>query len=129
MSDNILKSIKTDLGIGNCDSFDEEITMHINTSIFTLYQIGANPVRLSIEGEDDTWLDIFKDDLDILEMIKQYIFLNVKMIFDPPSSSFVLESMSKNLAEIEWRINLEVEDGRYCEKKKFKKKRLFESEE
>lgn len=113
MSNYILESVKNYLGIDkSCSSFDEVIVMNINGVISKLYQIGVDPVYRSIQANvDEKWDDIFANDLDLVDMIKNYVFLNVKVSFDPPSNSFVLDAMNKQIQEFEWRINIEAEGG------------------
>lgn len=113
MSDSILDSIKHELGIDvGCDAFDLDVRMHINSALSTLYQIGVESARNKlVTGPDVGWLDIFEGDEDLLPMISQYILLKVRIIFDPPTSSFVLESINKTIAELEWRIQIEAEGG------------------
>lgn len=74
-----------------------------------LRQLGVGPENgFSITGKTETWTD-FTSDIDQLESIKTYIYMRVKLIFDPPQTSFVIEAMNKQIAELEWRLNVEVD--------------------
>lgn len=108
--DSILTTIKKLLGIeADYTQFDSDIIVHINTVLMTLYQIGVGPTKpASITNEMDTWEKIFGEEKN-LEAIKTYIYLKVKMIFDPPTSSFVLDAMNKQANELEWRLNVQTE--------------------
>lgn len=110
MNDSILKTVKKSLPLAPEDNyFDQEIIIHINTALMTLTQLGVGPIGgVFITGEEDTWTSIIEGALD-LEMVKSYVILRVKLMFDPPSSSFVLESMKNQIAEFEWRLNVQVE--------------------
>lgn len=118
MEDSVLQSIKTSLGINNeLTAFDQEIIMHINFIFSTLNQLGVessiNTYR--INGSDDTWTSVFGDN-DILNgMIKEYTYLKVRTIFDPPTNSFLLDSIKNQAQELEWRINIEAEGGKQNE--------------
>lgn len=113
MDDSILISIKKMLGIDpKYPDFDLDIITLINSAFNTLYQIGFEPARtFTITGEAEQWTDIPEEDIGLINMIKQYIFMKVRMLFDPPTSSFVLESIKSQTAELEWRIYVQSESG------------------
>lgn len=108
--ESILTSIKKLLGISEeYDHFDPDIIMHINSTFMTLNQLGVGPAEgFSIEDETSTWSDFISDNVK-LEAVKSYIHLKVKLLFDPPSSSAVIEAISKSINELEWRLNVIVE--------------------
>lgn len=109
--DSILTSIKKMLGINEAyTSFDPDIILHINTVLNILNQMGVGDANFSIKDKVATWSDYLPNMTD-LEMIKSFIFMKVKMIFDPPSSSAVIEVMKLQISELEWRINVLVEPG------------------
>jgi hypothetical protein len=105
--DSILLSIKKLIGIEeDYDHFDQELVMNINTIFMTITQIGVGPeTGFFITSADESWSD-FSEDMNAIHGIKTYIALKTKLIFDPPSSSFVLESMQRQIAELEWRLNI-----------------------
>lgn len=110
MNDSILKTVKKCLPLApDDDYFDQELIIHINSALMTLTQLGVGPRDGTfITSEEDTWTSIIEGALDF-EMVKSYVILKVKLLFDPPSSSFVLESMKNQIAEFEWRLNVQAE--------------------
>jgi len=108
--DSILTSVKKMLGISAEDStFDIDIILHINSALMVLSQLGVGPTTgFFISDNTKTWVDLIGDRVD-LEAIKSYIYLKVRLLFDPPSSSFVLDSIQKQITEFEWRLNIQVE--------------------
>lgn len=107
MSDSILVSIKKLLGITEeYDYFDADIIMHINMAFMVLYQLGVGPKSpFTIEDASATWSDFMGDSTD-LAGVKTYVFLKVKLVFDPPQSSAAMEAIKQNIAELEWRLNV-----------------------
>lgn len=110
MNDSILTTIKKLLGITEeYTQFDMDIIMHINSVLMTLSQLGVGPVGgFSITDASAVWRDFLHDSRNF-ECVKSYIYLKVKMLFDPPSSSAVIESMERSMSEMEWRLNLAAE--------------------
>lgn len=108
--ESILTSIKKLLGITeDYTPFDMDIIFHINSVLFTLYQIGIGVRGFSIQDNTATWKD-FLGDSDDLEAVKTYIYLKVKLAFDPPSHSAHLAALEKQAQEYEWRLNVQVEN-------------------
>lgn len=109
--ESILTSIKKLLGISEeYTHFDSDIIFHINTVFMTLNQLGIGPKKgFRIEDSTDTWLDYISDDNKNYEAIKDYIYFKVKLAFDPPLSSSVIESINRSISELEWRLNVEAE--------------------
>lgn len=107
--DSILKSIKKLLGITEeYTHFDPDIIMHINSAFFTLNQLGVGPDSpFVISGVEDEWSD-FNSNTD-LESVKSYIYLKVRVLFDPPTNSSLLSSIQENIKELEWRLNVQVD--------------------
>ena len=109
--ESILTSIKKLLGISEeYDHFDPDIIMCINTAFSILTQLGVGPQEgFRIEDETSTWTDFLGDEAK-MEMIKSYIHLKVKLLFDSTSlSSTYIESAKQMLSEFEWRLKLESE--------------------
>lgn len=108
--ESILISVKKDIGISAEDtSFDPDIIRHIN-SILTanLRQLGVGPKEgYIITGEFETWNDFISDNI-ILESVKSYVGLKVKLIFDPPLSQAHITALENNIKELEWRISISV---------------------
>lgn len=109
--DSILTSIKKLLGIDEeCIDFDTDIIIHINSVLMILTQLGVGPSEgFSIEDKYDYWEDFLGDDIGKLKSVRTYIYLKVKLIFDPPSSSAVMEAMKHTISELEWRLNVAAE--------------------
>lgn len=107
--DSILNSIKKMLGIdAEYDAFDPDIIMHINSVFFILHQLGVGPAEgFSISDEYSTWSDFISD--SNIEAVKSYVGLKVRLLFDPPTSTAVADSINKLIAELEWRLNLSAE--------------------
>ena len=108
--ESILTSIKKLLGVGDdYDHFDPDIIMHINSVFMDLTQMGVGPSEgFSIEDDIPEWID-FIPDTKKLQAVKSYIYLRVKLLFDPPSSSAVMEAMNRDIQRYEWRLNVAAE--------------------
>ena len=108
--ESILTSIKKLLGITEeYDQFDPDIIMHINSVFMILTQLGVGPAEgFSIEDDTAVWTD-FIQDIKKLESVKTYIYLKVKLLFDPPLSSAVIDSTNRLINELEWRLNVAAE--------------------
>ena len=100
---NILNSIKKMLGIDlSYTAFDNDIIFHINTVIFTLWQLGIGSELISIDV-DTEWSD-YLGDTNNFEAVKSLVYLKVRMLFDPPSSSIVNDAANRMISEIESRL-------------------------
>lgn len=108
--ESILTSVKKMLGITEeYTHFDADIIMHINSVFMILNQLGVGPDEgFFIEDETKTWYDYNKS-LKDLQIIKSYMFLKVRLLFDPPSSSAVMECMKQMINEFEFRLNIAVD--------------------
>jgi hypothetical protein len=104
--ESILLSIKKLLGIADdYNHFDQDIIMHINSVFMVLTQIGIGPAEgFSITGESATWSDFVEEHTKI-EAIRSYMYLKVRLLFDPPTNSAVIESMNNMIKEYEFRLN------------------------
>lgn len=110
MDDSILISTKRMLGINDdISAFDQEILMNINSIFGTLYQIGIGRSPYSITGDSETWNDLFLEYKELISLIKDYVFVKITLMFDPPSSSFVLDAKNHQAQELEWRISIQNE--------------------
>lgn len=108
--DSILLTIKKLLGVSEeYTTFDIDIMVHINSALSILTQLGVGPNDgFAISGSESSWSD-FVSDTSTLEMIKTYIYLRVRLLFDPPSNSFVTTSIEKTISELEWRLQVAAE--------------------
>ena len=109
--DSILNSTKKLLGIDSLDeSFDIDIITIINSTILSLSQMGIGPSNgFVVTSIADKWTDWITSTTINLEGVKSYMYLKTKLIFDPPTSSAVIDAFNKNLNELEWRMMLAVE--------------------
>jgi hypothetical protein len=111
---SILDSIKKMLGVEPInEDFDEELVLFINSGFMDLQQLGVGPVdSFSIEDNTKVWTDFLGTDIN-LASVKPYVFLKVKMLFDPPASSTVLEAFTREISEMEFRLKSQAERGLY----------------
>lgn len=110
MEESILTSVKKMLGIAEeYEHFDADLIMHINSVFSILTQLGAGPSNgFSIRDKKAVWKD-FLSNSSMLEMVKTYMHHRVKLMFDPPLTASVIESMNRIISELEWRINVAVD--------------------
>jgi hypothetical protein len=112
-NNSILNDIKKMLGIASdYTNFDTDIIIDINSVFMILNQLGVGPKDgFKITGADETWNNYVSDE-DNLEAIKSYIHLKVKIMFDPPLNSTVMEAHKQMISEYEWRLNVQSEGGK-----------------
>lgn len=109
--DSILTSIKKMLGIAEgYEHFDADIIMHINSVFMDLTQLGVGPSEgFIIQDEETIWTDYIEDAV-MLQAVKSYMFLRVKLLFDPGSiGSSTLAAYERQIQQWEWRLNVGVE--------------------
>lgn len=106
--ESILTSIKKLLGIAEeYTHFDNDIIMHINSVFTTLTQLGVGPSEGFFIEDDSTYWTDFISDMSKLHAVKTYIYLKVKLVFDPASvGSSTLASYERQIQELEWRLNV-----------------------
>ena len=111
VNSSILLSVKKMLGpSADYDIFDPELIIHINSVFGTLHQLGVGPEeKFVITGDSELWSD-FTTEGEEIEEVKSYMYLRVRLLFDPPSSSFVLSSFKEQLKELEWRLQCKAEE-------------------
>lgn len=104
--DSILNSIKKLLGITEeCKDFNQDLIIHINSVFMILNQLGVGPKDgFKITDATNTWNE-FISDVQNIESVKTYMYMKVRMMFDPPSSSIVADAINKQISELEWRLN------------------------
>lgn len=105
---SILDDIKKLLGIeSSFTHFDTDILIHINSVFDTLFQLGVGPKEeaFHVVSRDVMWSE-FLGDKKTIDSVKTYIYLKVKLLFDPPMSSVVMESYKQLIQEYEWRLNV-----------------------
>jgi len=116
METSILISTKKILGIAeDYTVWDLDIITHINSAFFDLTQLGVGPANgYVIRDESDQWSDFIGDDLQ-LESVKTYIYLRVKLVFDPPSTSYAITAMNDQIEKLEFRLNVHREETEWVD--------------
>lgn len=112
MEQSILKGTKKILGIGPDDtSFDFDIIQHINSAFGNMHDLGLTPPE-GFQIEDDTleWDDLLIEDMTSLNMLKTCIYLRVRMLFDPPTTSYLIGALEKQIEEHDWRLSVQREN-------------------
>lgn len=108
--DGILTSVKKLLGIAEeYTQFDADILIHINSVFLTLHELGVGPDEGFAVDEYTTWTDYISDNTLLLNAVKTYMYLKVKMLFDPSLTSSVTDLMKEEVKELEWRMNVFVD--------------------
>lgn len=118
MTDSILDSVKVNLGIEENDpTFDRELITYINGVFTKLTQLGIGPtlekprtIGYKIEDKDDDWMDFLPTTM-LLESVKTFMYLSVRLVFDPPTTSYGIAAMKEQIAEHEWRLNVQREEA------------------
>jgi hypothetical protein len=107
MEESILTSTKKILGIASSyTAFDQDILTHINATFSTLAQLGVGPVGgYHITDATPVWADYTLQNTAMLHMVKTYIYLKVRYLFDPPSAPYAVTAMKEQISEMEWRLN------------------------
>lgn len=106
MNESILTSVKKGVGgiIEMDESFDDDIILHINTTLAELVQMGVGPKDgFEISDKTATWQDFIGDDKRV-NMVKSYVVLSVRMLFDPPSSGTAVKSFEQQIDKLGWRL-------------------------
>lgn len=103
---SILTSVKKNLNIQeSVTAFDPDIILLINSSFSELHQMGVGSDEgFSIEDDSSEWEE-FTDNVEVLGMVQEYVYLSVRLVFDPPTAS-VLTAIEKKRDELEWRLNV-----------------------
>jgi hypothetical protein len=111
MESSILTSTKKILGLdASYTVFDLDIITHINTAFSTLTQLGVGPeAGFMIEDDTAVWDDFIVDDIQY-NAVKSYVFLRVKQLFDPPTTSYLITAVDNQIKELEWRLNVHREE-------------------
>ena len=111
MEESILATIKEMIGPSvDYSAFDTDLIVNINTAFTVLNQLGVGPVSgFKITGEDERWSDFLGEDVLNLEAVKTYIYLKVRMAFDPPSTGAMVDAYKEMIKEYEWRLNVQVD--------------------
>lgn len=117
MEDSILTSVKKVLGFSEAyTAFDEDILMHINSAFSTLMQLGVGPSDgFMITDATATWSQYVTAGVptNAMNSVRTYVYLKLRLVFDPPSTSYFVESMKQQIQELEWRLNVAREYALY----------------
>ena len=111
LEEKILSSIKKLLGLNDgVTVFDTDIVIHINTVFANLTQMGVGPqndegknIGFKISTGNEVWGDFTDNDI-LIENVKTYVYIKVKMVFDPPTSSALIDAYNAQAKELEWRL-------------------------
>ena len=105
MAESILKTIKQLIGCPDgFEQFDLDLIVHINSAFATLTHLGVGPKEgYRITGADNAWNE-FEDDAQKLSLIKDYVYIKTRLLFDPPTSGSLMDSLKEQLKEMEWRL-------------------------
>lgn len=108
METSILTSTKKILGIAaDYTVFDLDIITHINSSLSTLSQLGVGPaLGFAIEDDSANWVDFIADNDPFYNSVKTYVYLRVRQVFDPPTTSYQIAAFNDQIKELEWRLNV-----------------------
>jgi hypothetical protein len=112
METSILNSTKKILGLPqDYTVFDHDVITHINSAFTILAQLGVGPTRgFMIEDDQAEWSDFIDPVTDpTFNSVQTYLFLKVRQYFDPPTTSYMISSMERQIQELEWRLNVERE--------------------
>ena len=106
MENSILTSTKKILGlVESYTPFDVDVILHINSTLSSLDQLGIGPPGgLTIVDNTAVWTDLGLPS-NMLNMVKIYVYLKTRMLFDPPGTSFLIEAMNEQIREHEWRLS------------------------
>lgn len=111
--DSILSSVKAYLGIPEEDIyFDNNLIVQINSVFSILRQIGCGPVNgYQIEDNTNSWDEFLQNEPDKLQVVKTYVSMRVRQIFDPPTNGTVAQALERQIQEMEWRISTICDPG------------------
>lgn len=123
--ESVLVSIKKLLGIHDSyDAYDQDLIIFINSAFMVLNQLGIGPVHpFTISGVKETWNDFLPgimplnangvgtQSIDDFQLVKSYVYLKVRLLFDPPDTGVLHEAMERQITEFEWRLSVQAEGG------------------
>jgi hypothetical protein len=114
MEQSILKTVKKLVHIPpENDEYDEDIILHINSAFSDLHQLGLGPDDdFIIENDTATW-DEYIGSTKYIQSVKTWVVLKVRLVFDPPATSFTIDAYQKQLDELTWRLNVQREEEKW----------------
>lgn len=108
--DSILRNVRKKVcGNSDCDCFDEELIDDINACLRRLNELGIGILNFNVTGDNETWEDFCGEYYEYLTQIKRYVHLKVRLMFDPPNASYLITHMEKEINEIEWNLESDIE--------------------
>ena len=115
ITNSIMLTVKKMLGIAEeYHAFDLDVITNINACFLTLNQLGVGPrYPFSISGPETQWDDFLSEQTQVLQGVQTYVYMRVRLMFDPPTNSFLVDSMKKQLDEMEWRFMTQVDYHTY----------------
>lgn len=106
VTESILESIKYMLGINSEDTnFDRDLIIYINGALMIVNQLGVGPDGYTISDSDNKWSEFLLERHD-LELVKTVVYLRVRLVFDPPQNSFLVNAINSQISEYDWRIEI-----------------------
>lgn len=110
MNESILLTIKKLVGMEqDYNAFDQDLIVSINGAFMILNQLGVGPFKpFMIFGANESWMD-FSSDIDYVNLVKNYVYLRVRLLFDPPNTGVLHEAMERQIAEFEWRLKIQAD--------------------
>lgn len=109
--ESILTSVKKLLGImEDSTEFDSDIIMNINSAINTLWQLGVGKEGFMIASKEDTYEDLLGDLVPMFQNVKMYLFFKTRLGFDPPQTQALITSTKEMILELEWRIQIQMDE-------------------
>jgi hypothetical protein len=117
MEESILIGTKKILGIASdYTAFDHDIITHINTAFSVLTQLGVGPANgFMIDDETEHWTDFITEDDPQYNAVRTYVYLKVRLYFDPPTTSYLIGAFDKQIQELEWRLNVHREETQWTD--------------
>ena len=106
MDDSILLTVKDQIGIDRKNTdFDRDLIMCVNPILYILYQEGLTDDNYEIQDDTATWDEILLEERtpQALNVMVKWVGLRTKLLFDPPTSSVLLQALKDQAAELEWR--------------------------
>lgn len=111
LSESILNSMKQTLWPGEImddenNPFDAELILHINAIFTDISRLGiGSDTPFHITGASETWRD-FYNRIDMCNNVKEYMHLRLRMVFDPPANSFIVNSFEEMIKKLEWHLTV-----------------------
>lgn len=112
MEESILNSVKKYLGLqADYDVFDQDVLMAINSAMMSLQQLGVGPATgFTVDSEAETWGSFLEEQPNVfVQGVRAFVYTKVRLLFDPPSTSFGIDALEKQMRELEWRLNVQVD--------------------